>query len=63
MGEREAYPLHLEIWGDVEGGTTLGTTGEGILINSFGAIKIEIKIDSCDYPKEELYKAIKETRV
>lgn len=61
MGKRGTYPLHLKIWGDVEDGTTLGTTGEGILINSFGAIQIEIKIDSCDYPKEELYEAIKET--
>lgn len=59
--EREPYPLHLKIWGDVEGGTTLGTQGEGILINSFGAVQIEIKVDSSDYPKEELYKAVKET--
>ena len=61
MGEREPYPLHLKIWGDVGDGVSLATSVEGNLINSFGAIQIEIKVDSSDYPKAELYRAIKET--
>lgn len=61
MEKREIYPLELKIRGDIEDGMTLSTTSESLLIGSFGAIEIEIKINSNDYPKESVYKAVKET--
>lgn len=58
---REPYPLYLKVRGDIGDGTTQSTRGENYLVNSFGAIEIDIKVGSGDYPKEELYEAVKET--
>lgn len=61
MNARKTYPLHLKIWGDVADGLIRSTKGEAYLLDSFGAIEIEIRIKSGDYPKGELYEAVKET--
>lgn len=59
--KRKLYPLYLKITGDIGNGVAQGTTGEGIFIESFGAIEVEVKINSANYPKELVYEAVKET--
>lgn len=61
MAQRDSYPLYIKLFGDIGDGIIRKTERKSEFIDSFGAITVEIKVDSCDYPKDEVYKAVKET--
>lgn len=61
MAQRDSYPLYIKLFGDIGDGIIQKTERKSEFIDSFGAITVEIKVDSCNYPKDEVYKAVKET--
>lgn len=58
--EEKIYPLDILVVGDIGNGMALSTKKENTLLDSFGAVKIRITINSHDYPKKEVREAIRE---
>lgn len=56
---REVYPLYIKVCGDIEKGKVLASKGGNTIIDSYGAITIEITVNSADYPKDKVYEAVK----
>lgn len=54
------YPKSVKIVGDIANGKVLSAKEKGVILNGNGAIEISILVDSSDYPKEDVYQAVKE---
>ena len=54
------YPINLELENTLGDGYILTGYNGNILIETYGAINLKIKVNRSDYPIEEVRKAIKE---
>lgn len=54
------YPTRIELFHSVNEGVAQNVMDESILMDTRGAIKLILIVNNCDYPKEQVEKAIKE---
>lgn len=54
------YPTQIELCHSVNEGVAQNVMDESILMDARGAIKLTLTVNNCDYPKEQVEKAIKE---
>lgn len=60
MSCKNIYPQQLCLKHSIEEGYVVSELDGKTLIDSRGAITLNISIDSCDYPKENVHEAVRE---